>query len=204
MASGVLFAMATFRFLSAALLLTLAAPCPAQAGAAPAQNVRELKSALAASWTGVLEYRDYSEPPASTKRVQLPTWLTITDSGPNGQLVFHYIYDDGPNKVVDETELVSLDAAGHTWTASDNGKPAQSYAITGTDALKAGRGQLVLTGSGEDNNKPSEQRITLQIRRNLLIVKQEARPAGSSEEFAFRHQYVFTRTQPPTVTPPTR
>jgi hypothetical protein len=193
--------MAAFRFPSLMLLLAFAFPSLAQVSPSPTQEVRDLKAALSASWTGILEYRDYSEPPTSTKRVQLPTWLTISDSGPNGQIVFHYIYDDGPNKVVDETDLVSLDPNGHTWASSDNGKPAQTYTIEGTDKLKGGRGQIILTGTGMDNGKPTEQRITLQIRRNLLVIKQEARPTGSTDEFAFRHQYVFTRAQPPAVIP---
>ena len=55
----------------------------------------------------MLEYRDYSEPPTSTKRVKLPTWLTVEADG--ADLKFNYIYDDGPNKTVVETASVHFD-----------------------------------------------------------------------------------------------
>ena len=70
-------------FLHATLL---AAPLVLSAQTAPAptatQPAQELSRALTGDWTGVLEYRDYSEPPASAKRVQLPTWLSIRPTGP--------------------------------------------------------------------------------------------------------------------------
>ncbi len=49
----------------------------------------QLTAALVGRWTGVLEYRDFSEPPTSQKRVQLPTWLTIRNQ-PQG-LGFEYV-----------------------------------------------------------------------------------------------------------------
>jgi hypothetical protein len=60
-----------------------------------------LTQALIRDWVGVLEYRDYSEPPTTTKRVQLPTWLHIANTA--SAMQWHYVYDDDPNKVVEET-----------------------------------------------------------------------------------------------------
>lgn len=34
---------------------------------------RAVQQALIGDWAGYLEYRDYSEPPTSAKRVQVPT-----------------------------------------------------------------------------------------------------------------------------------
>jgi hypothetical protein len=163
----------------------------------PAQTQGDLRQALTGEWTGVLEYRDYSEPPTSAKRVQLPTWLTIAPFG--DKLAEHFVYDDGPTKTVEETDVVALDTLASTYSESGNGKPLQVFHVIGYDKLKSGRGDLVLTGTGTDNDKPSETRITLTIRRNLLSWTEEVRPAGSSEPFVFRHRFTFTRAAPPTL-----
>jgi hypothetical protein len=187
------------------LLLVLALLVPAnllaQASApSPASIQTSLAQALVGDWTGVLEYRDYSEPPASTKRVQLPTWLHIA-SGSNS-LQWHYIYDDGPNKVVDETDAVTFDSSASTYSESTNGKPPLVYKVTGYESLKGGRGILVLSGTGTDNDKPSETRVTITIRRNLLEFLEETRLAGSDAPMAFRHVFRFTRATAPAVTAP--
>lgn len=160
----------------------------------------EIEQALIGDWSGYLEYRDYSEPPTSTKRVQLPTWLKVIPSG-NG-LLLHYVYDDGPGKVVDETEQLTVDVAQHTYTTLESGHPAEVYRTDGLDALHDGRSTLILLGSGVDNDTPSEQRVTMTIRRNLVEWLLEVRPAGSQQAFVFRHLYRFTRAEPPAVTAP--
>ena len=165
---------------------------PAPAGA--------LQQALLGRWSGYLEYRDYSEPPTSGKRVQLPTWLAITNTSHGPSL--HYIYDDGPSKVVDETEEWSFDTDHRTCTIREAGHPDQSYSVTGFDTLREGRGTLVLTGSGSDNKQPSEHRLTLTVRRNLVEWLLETRPAGSADPFVFRHLFRFTRADPPAISSP--
>ena len=102
------------------LLCTLVFPCIffAQTTASgPAQTQSDLAQALASDWAGFLEYRDYSEPPTSTKRVQLPTWLSIAPTSA-GQS-WHYIYDDGPNKTAEETDLVAFHPADSAYSESD-------------------------------------------------------------------------------------
>jgi len=183
------------------LTCSLLLSCAVSAQTAPASQIQtDLRNALIGDWVGVLEYRDYSEPPTSTKRVDLPTWLSITANGP--ALSEHFIYDDGPAKTVDSTDTVTLDPAAGLYTETSAGKAAQVYKVTGYDKLKSGRGELVLSGAGTDNDKPAEIRMTLTIRRNLLTWTEETRPAGSSEAFAFRHAYRFTRAKAPTVTSP--
>ena len=66
--------------LNAPLLWPQAAPPPV-AAAPDAQAA--ITGALLGRWTGVLEYRDYSEPATSLKRVELPTWL-IVSRAPDG------------------------------------------------------------------------------------------------------------------------
>jgi hypothetical protein len=100
---------------------------------------------------------------------------------------------------VDETDLVALDAAKKTYTSSEVGHPAEVYQVAGFDKLREGHGQLILTGLDTDNDEPAKLRLTVTIRRNLMEWLLEARPAGSTGNFAFRHFYRFTRSKAPAV-----
>jgi hypothetical protein len=175
------------------LLSTLLLPCaltgqtpPPTTPPSTLQLKSDLRQALVGDWVGVLEYRDYSEPATSTKR--------------DAQL-WHYIYDDGPTKVVEESDNVTFDPAASIYSESANGKPPQLFKVSGYDTLRSGRGQLILSGAGTDNDKPAETRVTITIRRNLLEILEETRPAASTEPFAFRHAFRFTRAKPPTPPP---
>lgn len=162
------------------------------------QRSLPLEHALAGRWAGVLEYRDYSEPVGSAKRVQLPTWLTI-EVGAEG-IRLTYTYDDGPDKVLEEKDTVVFDLAAKSYRAMENGHPWETYAVAGLEGLKDGRGELVMTGNGVENDKPAEMRVTWTVRRNLLMILEETRSRGSQGAFAFRHRYVFTRVETPVAT----
>ena len=173
-------------------LLTVSALVCNMAAARP--EISALQRALAGSWAGTLEYRDYSESAASSKRVKLPTWLDIEPVG--ADLRFRYIYDDGPTKTVTETAIISIDPATARYTESNNsGKVEDSYAIAGLDQLRQGRGSLILTGTGTGNDAPVQVRTTLRIGRNILEITRETAVAG--QPFAFRHAYLLVRTAPP-------
>jgi len=150
-------------------MLVLAASLVCQAA-----DLSDVQRALVGSWTGTLEYRDYSEPATSTKRVKLPTWLTIEASG--SDLRFKYIYDDGPAKTVTETGVVHFEAADIA-------------------QLREGRGVVTITAAGKENDKPAQIRTTYRIGRNIFEVLEEIAPEGQA--FAFRHTYTFVRATPP-------
>ena len=170
-------------------------PAQGQRTAQGALTQAALTQAILGHWTGVLEYRDYSEPATSTKRVQLPTWLYIRTQ-PEG-LRFEYVYDDGPGKTVTSLPTVVIDVAERTYKVIATDAVAEAYAISGIETLRDGRGTLLLTGSGTDNGKPAEIRTTFIVHRNLLSWLEEVRPVGSQGRFAFRHRYTFTRAEPP-------
>jgi hypothetical protein len=161
------------------------------------QQLMLLHRLFVGSWTGVLEYRDYQ----SDKMVRLPTWLEIQTS-PRGPLHLTYIYDDGPTKTVVERSTVTLDAQANTYTVtSDRDHSSDIYRVSGyQDLLSKGLGILTMTGTGQENDKPVEVRITLTIGRNLYIFRKETREAG--QEFRTRDEYVFTRRDPPPVPAP--
>ncbi len=174
----------------------------APSAAVDSHLLQALQASLRGEWVGVLEYRDYSEPPASTKRVKLPTWLSVSPQSVS--LRFQYIYDDGPTKTVADTELLTIDPAAATWTitpqntsgAEPSKEKVEVYRISGLSALKNGRGILVLAGAGTDSGQSAEVRTTVRIGRNILEILRETRHTG--EEFQFRHVYTFIRAQPPT------
>ncbi len=184
--------------LLAAVLVSSALPAQTTAIAMAQQTGAELQQAITGSWIGVLEYRDYSEPATSAKRVKRPTWLTVTSAA--DKLTFHYIYDDGPTKVVDETLTISFDVAASTLAITNDKGRVEVYKADGYNALRSGRGDITLLGPTIDNDRPAECRITIGIRRNLLTWTEEVRPT-SDIPFAFRHNYVFTRSEAPKLPP---
>jgi hypothetical protein len=181
------------------LLLPAVGGSQTTAVAVSQQTGKALQQAMTGDWTGVLEYRDYSEPDTSTKRVKLPTWLTISHTATG--LLFHYIYDDGPTKVVDETLSISFDVPGSTLQITNDKGRVETYKVDGYDRLREGRGDLRVLGPTVDNDRPAESRITIGVRRNLLTWTEEVRPT-SAVPFAFRHSYVFTRAQAPKLPTP--
>ena len=186
----------TLRVLSSSIVLAIAMAAQTPPAQTPSQTQADLRAALVGNWSGVLEYRDYSEPAGSTKRTVLPTWLAITADGP--ALRWHYIYDDGPTKTVEETDTVTFDVAHSGYTEGSKGMPPLLSTVSGYDTLRAGHGTLILTGSGTDNDKPAETRTTLTIRRNLIDILEEVRPAKSTGPFVFRHSLRFVRAAAPT------
>lgn len=153
--------------------------------------------ALVGQWSGILEYRDYSEPATSTRRVQLPTWLTVTPATEGLRL--QYVYDDGPSKLVKSSSTLVLNHPSGTFRFVGTDGLGETYRVAGLEALKQGRGTLELNGPGTEIGKPVEIRTTWTISRNLLTWLEEVRPALSREEFVFRHRYTFTRASPPSA-----
>ncbi|WP_353072923.1 hypothetical protein [Tunturiibacter gelidiferens] len=175
--------------LLAIALFCLPTPAPTQTPA------KDLNANFLGKWTGQLEYRDFQ----SNAQVFLPTWLTITETADQRALQFNYIYDDGPSKTVREFTTVTLDpiAAKITFT-SDRDKSTDIYTLQGLeDFSKLGRGTLILTGHGKENDRPVDVRITLTLRRNLYTYRKETRRPG--EDFKFRDAYTFTRAEPPST-----
>lgn len=184
-----------------ALLVATGIPChlPGQELAAappPATllpNISELRAALIGSWVGTLEYRDYSEPATSTKRVKLPTWLRVEPAGED--LNFRYRYDDGPSKIVTEISVIRIDSEKNRYSILDrNGKLEDSYTVAGFPELRQGHGILTLTGTGSENKAAVDVRTTIRIGRNILEITRET--AVSGQPFTFRHSYTLVREVP--------
>jgi len=167
-----------------AVAMTAQPPAPVSPG---------LYSGLAGEWVGQLEYRDFS----NNKRVFLPTWLTVASAADGKSAQFAYTYDDGPNKTVKERSIVVLDASAGTATfTSDRDHSSDIYKVEGlAEFAQTGQGKLLLTGTGVENEKKVDVRISLVVRRNLYTYQKETRLPGG--EFLFRDGYTFTRKDPP-------
>ena len=154
----------------------------------------KLYSGLVGEWVGQLEYRDYS----SNERVFLPTWLAVKADASGKSAQFVYTYDDGPNKTVKELSTLVLDAAAGTATfTSDREHSSDTYKVEGlAEFAKTGRGRLVLTGEGAENDKKVDVRVTIVVGRNVYKYVKDTRRPG--EEFQFRDGYTFTRKEPAT------
>ena len=152
-------------------------------------------SALAGAWVGALEYRDYS----SNARVFLPMILDIRRTKGAPSLTLHYIYDDGPTKVVQDTEIVAIDPSAAIYTTiSGDGKETTKETIIGLEAfLKSRRGRLVRYGAGKESGKEVEVQTTLTVSPTTLTILRETRPSGGA--FQFRDQYTLTRVGPATT-----
>ena len=148
---------------------------------------------LVGEWVGQLEYLDYS----SNERVFLPTWLTVKPVADGKSVQFSYTYDDGPNKTVMELSTLVLDAsAGIATFTSDRDHSSDTYKVEGlAEFAKTGRGKLMLTGTGVENDKKVDVRITIAVRRNLYTYMKDTRLPG--QEFQFRDGYTLTRKNPP-------
>jgi hypothetical protein len=100
-----------------------------------------------------------------------------------------------------EKSTVSIDSVLKRYTVtSDRDHSSDSYQVEGLENLAAKhRGVLVLTGSGTENDKKVDVRITITIGRNLYKFVKETRLPG--QDFLFRDGYTFTRRDPPGTSP---
>ncbi len=189
-----------FRSFVLLLLLCLAMDGRAYQSApqtAQAIAVGKIYEPFIGAWTGELEYRDFQ----SEQRVKLPTWLVVQLSPDGRGMQFHYTYDDGPTKVVEELAAVTVDTQNSTFTVtSDRNKSKDTYQLAGQEKFAAaGRGTLELTGPGIENDQKVDVRITIKVGRNFYRYEKETKLAGGG--FQFRDGYNFTRRDPPIVGP---
>lgn len=176
--------------LATSLVALLGAPLLALSPTRAARPTRAaLYSAMTGSWTGALEYKDYSNP---KRRVTLPTKLAIALAPDSSALLMHYVYDDGPGKIVEDDDRFVANATVSTIAWGGLKTVAQQYTVRdAAGASPSGRIAIVLQGEGKDDNKPATIRETITISKDSLRILKETRFAGG--DFAFRHEYRMAR-----------
>ena len=177
------------RLLAAAVCMSLIALTPASAlyDPKPVEPLAQFEG----TWTGSLTYKDYQDP---TREVTLPTQMFVALAEP-GKLALHYVYDDGPKKIVHSYEALSIDLGAKTalWTEA-LGKPAVPYRVTFYEAkAKDGEIVLVLEADGTDPNKPALAQERIEISPNRLYF--ERRTGATPKDLSFVHRYIFSRAK---------
>ena len=142
----------------------------------------DLAQALAGSWTGSLQYRDFG----NDKQVVLPT--TVTFSGPATALQGDYVYDDGPGKTVRSRERWSLARDGSTITLEPSGTPARVTSnVDGSGADLT----LEADGTGVENKQAVAVRTVVARRGDSLTITRLTQLPG--QPWLTRHTYRFVQ-----------
>ena len=134
--------------------------------------------ALAGTWTGTLDYRDYSKDTRET----LPTLMQS-----DGTELF-WTFDDGPGTTVRSVEKWAFDPAGRTLTitsgknAPDQWRVAEARISTDVSSLT-----IVLDGSSEERGRTVIARKILTRDGNRIRITKQTRVAG--EPFLMRQSY---------------
>ena len=87
-----------------------------------------------------------------------------------------------PSKLAHEASRVTLDLEKNTFSvASEDGKDTEVYPLSSADGRSAaGLGTLTMTGSGVENDKKVELRITLRLGLNEYHYLRETRLPGQA------------------------
>ena len=156
--------------------------------AATAQDApHPLAAALVGSWSGTLEYRDYT----TDRRVTLPTTLVVSSLEAN-VLTFDYTYDEGQGRFVRSSYVVTITAVPSTYRVqSRDGTTDSTFDASGLSDIRGGTGTVLLSGPGRENDRDVEVRTTVTITPSTLTMRRDTR--RQDQEWQFRNQYTFTR-----------
>ena len=146
--------------------------------------VPDLAQAVAGSWTGSLQYRDFG----NDRQVVLPT--TVTFSGPSSALQGDYVYDDGPGKTVRSSEHWALSDDGATLSLDPSGTPARVTAFHLGSELDM---TLEAEGAGEENKQAVAVRTQLERHGSALTITRLTRLPG--QPWLVRHVYRLTQAK---------
>ena len=144
--------------------------------AAPLDATAMLTTALAGTWAGTLDYRDYG----NDGRVTLPTLMNATG------LAISWTFDDGPGKTVRNSERWAFSPDGKT-VAITSGNSAETMAVVELRRTAAGAVTLVADGMGRENGQQVMVRTILTRDKDMLRLTRMSRSAG--QPFIMRHSY---------------
>jgi hypothetical protein len=144
-------------------------------------------AAIEGGWRGTLEYRDYQPP---FKRVTLQTRLFVAAAAPK-ELSLHYIFDDGPSKIVHSYDRLSIDLDAGTVRFS--GLKPEDVTIANVVGSQTTDGvlEVIAERSQEVKGATEVTRYRLRLGKDTFDVLKTAGPKGAEGEF--RNQYVFRR-----------
>ncbi|NOK33022.1 hypothetical protein HMI49_07415 [Corallococcus exercitus] len=143
--------------------------------------IPSMASALAGSWSGTLDYRDFG----NDRRVVLPTLLTVTGEGEEARLAF--TFDDGPGKTVRASQVLRIRADGGQLETGEGDATGSMRILERRGGSDPRELTLVAEGSGHENGATVEVRTVLSRRGDVLSLARLTRRPG--EPFLLRHAY---------------
>ena len=148
----------------------------------------EMLSAIEGTWEGRLSYRDYQPPHAM---VELPTRLFVAAEAADS-LALHFVYDDGPGKIVHGYQQMRFDLAGGTLAWRSGSVTPESVTCAIEEFEEAG-GRWTVSFEcppppGEDGG-PSRHRMEASAGA-WTLQKQERTTEGA---WLLRNRYEFRR-----------
>jgi hypothetical protein len=177
----------------AKLFVTLLCACPLLSHALYDPPPIAALASVEGEWKGALEYKDYQPP---YKRVTLPAQLFVTAISPN-ELALHYVFDDGPKKIVHSYDRLLIDTEAGIVRFSGS-KPGS---ITTAKILSSStnEGVFEVTAEHVDTSKgPGETtRYRVRLGRGIFDVLKTSPSKNTKDakdsEGEFRNQYLFKR-----------
>ncbi|MEM1052082.1 MAG: S41 family peptidase [Pseudomonadota bacterium] len=162
--------------LEAAKALTLrAAPKSELVTEEPTASVSDFETLVGETWTGELEYLNYG----SDKRSTIPVRMIVREPS-DRSIRYGFVYPGEENKnALDRIRL------------SRDGRQISGYPIIQRYRNDAGRLVLVAQGSGRDDNRPADIRITYEISENTFVNRKDVRFEG--DDYINRNEYRLTR-----------
>jgi hypothetical protein len=146
-------------------------------------------AALEGTWRGTLQYRDY-QPPFG--KVSLPTQLYAALLSPN-ELALHYVYDDGPGKIIHSYDRLKIDLPVKvvTFTAAKAGDIIVANVVSSATV----KGALEIIAEVETMKQKIKftMRYTLRLSATEIEILKEESDAAAAGKFEFRSKYGFTR-----------
>ena len=147
----------------------------------------EFLSAVEGTWAGTLEYRDYQPP---NRHVTLPTKLYVSLVAPN-ELSLHYVFDDGPKKIVHSYELLQVDLAKKTlrWSGL---KPEDTSICTIVSTQTTGDAfEIVAERKSVKDGKKKLIRYRLKLAANNFEIRKDE--GADATRLSFADRYSFQR-----------
>lgn len=151
---------------------------PAVSATLPAEALTPLEG----EWTGSLSYLDYGD---NETRVTLPTTVDFTRT--NKGLSYTYVYTEPNGQTIEDEGVLMLLGDNRVRMGDD------LFEVGSVMLDKAGRlHTLVMSQSGEDNNRPGVFFHTIRVDGDRLVMEKAVLLDGATESFV-RNEYSFQR-----------
>lgn len=183
------------RAILALAVAVLAVPAGAQEPNPAPLTLSEALASQLGSWTGKLEYRDYS----ADRWFGLPVTVTIRDGGDGVTQIRTADFDDGPKTGIVRITTISMlgkDGVTEYSTAFRKGRvPELAVArLTLTAARDATHWTVVSTEEGKDDNRPATLRLTTtRDGATLTTLKEVDFSDDAKAEWLVRNRTVLVR-----------